>query len=69
VALKTPDTVNAGAIVVTCSRHTVIHIDFTQYAQRSYATETNSISCQDIAQRTQANKSNNDNTNPNIFLS
>ena len=56
VALESPDTVNAGAIVVTRSRHTIIHIDFTQYAQRSYATETYSISCQDIAQSTQGNK-------------
>jgi len=58
VAFKPPDTVNAGPIVVTRSGHTIIHVDLTQYAQRSYATETNSISWQDIAQRTQANKSN-----------
>jgi hypothetical protein len=72
LALKPPDTVNAGPIVVTRSGHAIIHIDFTQYAQRSYAKETNSISCQDIAQTAQANKSNNNTNdevrNPNIFL-
>jgi hypothetical protein len=73
VALKPPNTVNAGPIVVTGSGHTIIHIDLTQYAQSSYATETNSISWQDIAQRTKADNSNNDNKigevlNTNIFM-
>lgn len=38
MALKPPDTVNAGPIVVTRSGHTIIHVDLTQYAQRSWWT-------------------------------